>query len=96
MIRNQEQFETALETVQAYLAEPPRDGGPEDANFSRLLVELKEYRATLPVEAEAHPAADALAKLENELDDFRQRYPERDHSGRLSHFGFGQDIRGEE
>jgi hypothetical protein len=58
-------------------------------------VELDEYRAALPPEEEAHPVAEAVARLEQELADFRERYPERDHSGRLSHFGFGQDIGGE-
>jgi hypothetical protein len=94
MIETQQQFTAAVAQVQAYLADPPREGTMQDADLSRLLNELDEYRLTLP-ETDDHPAVSALAELDRQLADFRARYPERDHSGRLSHFGFGQDLRGD-
>jgi hypothetical protein len=94
MIETQEQFKAAVEQVRVYLSDPPHEGTPQDADLSRLVNELDEYARTLP-QADAHADTTGLAALGQHLAEFRQRYPERDHSGRLSHFGFGQDVRGE-
>jgi hypothetical protein len=93
MIETPRQFEAALQQVAAYLAEPPQEGTAQDADFARLLSELKEYRKTLPP-AEERKAVTAFSALDEHLAEFRARYPEHHRRGELSHFGFGQDLRG--
>ena len=93
MITTIDEFETALGRMLQLLADPPAPGTPEDAEFDRMLADLKAYRETLPAPVQAeHPAAPGLDRLQAELQDFQRRNPDHPRTGAMSGFAFGRDL----
>lgn len=76
MIRNQEEFETALEEVIALL-DAPVDQAAED-RIAHLAQCIDEYRARLDAPAEPEPMlAREREHLRRRLNDFETRWPPR-------------------
>jgi hypothetical protein len=86
MIENQEDYEAALERLLGHL-DGPLPGGPEHAEFTRLLAEIESFDPPSSGDAEApHGLRERAKDLAARATDFLRRHDEQEQSEKLMSF----------
>jgi hypothetical protein len=87
MIENQDDFEAALERLLGHL-DRPLPGGPEDAEFTRLLAEIASFEPPSAGgdDERVHGLRERARELAAKAEDFVRRRDEREQAGKLMAF----------
>jgi hypothetical protein len=75
MIKNEDDFETALELATAQFEQPPTEGSPGHHRLMELLDQIAHYRPMIVQPETGDPVSDDRAHLADELKAFEARMP---------------------